>query len=309
MRILRSCGLFAAAFLLGSAGQTRAGFDTDTLGSAGPGNYGILTLIGTTNIALNGTGSTTGNVGISSPGTLSLNSSNGNPAAAINGNVYLGNTARITNPQQVKGTVLTHQDTKLDQANAAAVLAAVKFASRTPTLSVPGSAINGTMTITGGAGVNVLNITGLNLGNRQTLTLTGPAGSQFVINDSGGFTLNSGKIILAGGLTPSDVVFNVTGIGLNLPALSISGGVNGESVVNGILLAPGRSVQISSGLINGEVIAGGPTFNFDSSGSIVESPPGQVAPPPRSAALMVLGGIVLVALVVRTRRRPAIPSC
>ena len=49
------------------------------------------------------------------------------------------------------------------------------------------------------------NVTGgINLGNGQTLTLNGSAGSQFVIN-SPSMTLNSGKIALTGGVTANDV--------------------------------------------------------------------------------------------------------
>src|SRR5205823_3525860 len=51
--------------LLGSAGQVRADFITDTLGSAGPGNYAILNIgTGKADVALTGPGTTTGNVGV-----------------------------------------------------------------------------------------------------------------------------------------------------------------------------------------------------------------------------------------------------
>src|SRR5262249_35205631 len=180
-------------------------------------------------ISLNGPGTTKGNVGMPSPGTLSLDSSNGNPSVAIVGNVYLGNTANITHPAQVQGTIFTNQDSLLTQANSDAVAAAATFSALAPTLTVSGNQITGTMTINGSAGVNVLNITGLNL-NHETLTLNAPVGAQFIINDSGGFVLNSGTINLTGGLTTSDVVYNITGSG---SALSTSGGAQKEKSVNG----------------------------------------------------------------------------
>jgi hypothetical protein len=168
-------------------------------------------------------------------------------------------------------------------------------------LSGPG-AINGNTTLNGGPGTNVLNVSGINLGNGQALTLNGPAGSQFVINDSGGFTLNSGQINLTGGLTPSDVVINLTGTG---PAAQTSGGLNNESVINGILLAPSRSIGFAPGLVNGELIAGGQSVHLVS-GASVNGP--HVVPAPPGLILMGLGGLAYLGSLVRARRRPAVPA-
>ncbi len=50
------------------------------------------------------------------------------------------------------------------------------------------------------------------LHSNSTLTLDGVAGSAFIINVAGNFSLaNFSKIVLTGGLTPSDVLFNVRG--------------------------------------------------------------------------------------------------
>jgi hypothetical protein len=288
--------------LLGLAEQTRAGFVTDTLGSAGPGNFAILTLNGAKDIALNGPGTTNGNVGVSDGGVLALNSSNGNPSTAVNGNVFLGNTATINNPKQVTGTVFTNQTPLLNQANTDARNASATFAALAPNLSVPGNAINGTTTINGTAPVNVLNISSLHLGNGQSLTLNGPPGSQFVINNSGNFTLNSGHINLTGGLTPSDVVINQTAPSGDL---STSGGLNNESVVNAILLAPNQGIAFAPGLVNGEVISGGSTVHFVS-GASVNMPP---VPAPPSMVLMCIGGTAVLGLAARSRRQRIAPVC
>jgi len=303
MRTLFSAGL-VAALLLGCVGEIRAGFVSDTLGTAGPGNYAILTLTptGGSDIALNGPGTTNGNVGISSPGNLQLNASNNAPVSntAINGNLYLGNTATVNNTAQVSGTVFTNQNSLLSQANTDALNAATAFANLTPTQSVPGGKINGTTTINGGAGVNVVNVSGINLGNGQSLTLNGPAGSQFVVNVSGNLTLNSGTLALSGGLTPSDVVYNFTG---NNPSLQSSGGLNNESVANGILLAPKGTVDFAPGLVNGELIANGQHVHLVSGASVNQTPPGNVVPVPPSVVLMGLGGLAFAATLIRGRRR------
>jgi hypothetical protein len=132
----------------------RAGFITDTLATAGPADYEILALHGASDIALNGPGTTNGNIGILT-GALSLNGSVG---PEVNGNVFLASGASISirNPPQVTGSVFTNQN--LSQANTDALNAAATFASLAPTQSVPGGAVNGTTTVNGTAGVNVVNL-------------------------------------------------------------------------------------------------------------------------------------------------------
>jgi hypothetical protein len=93
--------------------------------------------------------------------------------------------------------------------------------------------------------------------NNSTLTLNGVAGSAFIINVSNNFSLaNGSKIVLTGGLTPSDVLFNVTG---SSGTFSIASG----SLFQGTLLAYNstssiqRTLTISGAntLTNGELIA------------------------------------------------------
>ena len=69
------------------------------------------------------------------------------------------------------------------------------------------------------------------LDNHSTLTLNGAEGSAFVINVSGNFSLaNGSKIVLTGGLTASDVLFNITGA-------SGTFSITGDSIFSGTLLA------------------------------------------------------------------------
>jgi len=97
---------------------------------------------------------------------------------------------------------------------------------------------------------------GTNGGSGGTLTLNGAAGSAFVINVSGAFSLGSNaKIQLMGGLTVSDVLFNVTGSNSTFS-------IGGDSLFNGTLLAYNssgaqRTLQITghNTQINGELIA------------------------------------------------------
>jgi hypothetical protein len=152
-----------------------------------------------------------------------------------------------------------------DATNASAMLA-----SLTPTQTL--GAITTGQTITESAvGHYVLSISSINL-NQSALTLSAPAGSTFVLNISGNITLAGGSqgngLLLAGGLTPGDVVYNLTGANSNL---TTSGGGNAQGIY-GIVLATGSnaSVNLHPGAIIGEVIA---TTFTSSSGALVTAVP------------------------------------
>jgi hypothetical protein len=105
------------------------------------------------------------------------------------------------------------------------------------------------------AGKFVMNLSNFVMGGGSTLTLNGAAGSAFVLNITGKFDIGgASQILLTGGLTPSDVLFNVRG---NNSTFSIGG----DSVFNGTLLAYNssgaqRTLSISghNTTVNGEVI-------------------------------------------------------
>ena len=106
------------------------------------------------------------------------------------------------------------------------------------------------------SGKYVMNLSDFVLGAGSTLTLNGAAGSAFVLNITGKFDISGGsKVLLTGGLTVSDVLFNVRG---SNSTFSISG----DSVFNGTLLAYNssgaqRTLTITghNTQINGELLA------------------------------------------------------
>jgi choice-of-anchor A domain-containing protein len=109
------------------------------------------------------------------------------------------------------------------------------------------SNINTTMTLYG-TGVYYLNP--LSLGNGAVLTLSGSATDSFVFNISSTFMLTGGKILLTGGLTAANVLFNFTGTN----DVTLSNG-SGASELHGIILALNARVQVSS-MVIGEIIGG-----------------------------------------------------
>ncbi len=233
----------------------------------------------------------------------------GGPIGVVNGN-WTQSGGGQTNNQQPTQVILSPGHTNngppvlttvynaalLNSAWTDATNASAMLASLTPTQVL--GAITSGMTISESAvGHYVLSITNINL-NQSALILNAPAGSTFVLNISGNITLNGGSqgngLLLAGGLTPNDVVYNLTGANSNL---TTSGGGNAQQI-NGIVLATGAnaSVNLHPGQINGEVIAR--TFTT-SSGALVNAPP---VPVPEVAPSSVIFGFLGLVVAFSSRR-------
>jgi hypothetical protein len=202
-------------------------------------------------------------------------------------------------PSNVETTVFDAN--RLNAAWTDAVNASAMLASLAPTQTLGN--INSGMTITESAvGHYVLSISNINL-NQSALTLSAPTGSTFVLNISGNITLNGGSqgngLLLAGGLTSNDVVYNLIGANSNL---TTSGGGNAQQI-NGIVLATGSnaSVNLHPGQINGEVIT---QLLTTSSGALVFNPVPEVTP--ASVLIGFLGLVVAVSSrrMLSKRMRP-----
>ena len=176
----------------------------------------------------------------------------------ITGTVNLGPGAKFSNSSHgtvnvMNGANLTPQ---INAANSAASFWAGQPATQTFT-TLDGK--NPT-TITGVVGNNVIKVKDISLSGKQ-ITLTGPAGAKFIINVTGKFALTGGgagpQIRAGGAVQPSDILFNVIGIGSDV-AFSGGGGGTGccAAIVDGTLLAPQRKIALSPGLVNGEIISG-----------------------------------------------------
>ncbi|MGB8353159.1 MAG: hypothetical protein WCD79_04670 [Chthoniobacteraceae bacterium] len=183
----------------------------------------------------------------------------------------------------------------LSQAWSNAQTASANLAALTPTQTI--GAITTGQTITeSSVGNYVLSISSINL-NQAALTLSAPAGSTFVLNISGNITLAGGSqgngLLLAGGLTSNDVVYNLTGAS---SSLTTSGGGNAQ-VIQGIVLATGAnaSVNLHPGGVDGEVIA---TTYTSSSGALVQ---GTFTTIPEANTGYVLAPILLGVLLLFSR--------
>ncbi|HUL30608.1 MAG TPA: choice-of-anchor D domain-containing protein, partial [Thermodesulfobacteriota bacterium] len=242
------------------------------LRSAGPGQWAILGMGGigaasSTNISMSGSSSVRGmvaNTGVGDAGNVNMSGS-----SLINGILSLNMAGHLnkSGTSKVAGGLLQNAatDAVLDQAVSDALKASQSAASLPVTITSPTSVTmsnpSQNITITGGLGSNVLNITNLAISN-GTLTLSAPHGGYFIMNVSGSFTLSgASKIILAGGITPSDVLYNFVGTG---GGVAMSGG----SSVAGILLAPQRGIALSSSIVTGEIISGGSSIAFSGTAQV-----------------------------------------
>jgi hypothetical protein len=289
---------------------TSALADTFGLGTAGPGNWGVLET-GTGQVSFSGgntwnpsgisvnTGATgsQANLGINSGGSL-----NSASTTVINGTYYkhTGNSGdSVAGTTIVGGTVqnLTPGDTTITQAVATATTASTTLGllantQTPPNLNNPSSSV----TITGVAGRNVINVPIISLGNNISLTLSGPAGASWVVNvtgagTNGGITLNASQILVGGGVTDANVILNVIGSGANVTA---SG--NGD-IVDGILMDLGGMESLNAVTVNGEVISGG-AISLSNGGDVQVVPTGPIVPEPSVAAYFTLGPLSLMAVML-----------
>lgn len=215
-----------------------------------------------------------------------------NGPGVINGDVAVGGSTNFASPAQINGTVFlntgvsqqgnivptggfTH--TNLSQAISDANSAASTLGALTPTQNL--GAVGNNATINGSGGLNVVDVSGINM-TSGILTLHGSASDIFVINDSGKFTSSNSAMQLTGGVTPNNVIFNVSG------SVAITGG--GATNFEGTILAPNSSVSVHDKTLTGELIG----LNIaDTSGFKVNgpTPPSVPAPSPLIACAGLVG--------------------
>ena len=228
------------------------------LGYAGPGYYSLL-VEGSTGTFSMSDSTVDGNVGIATNPVNNAPCSGwgGGANAAITGTIYnngsgcntggvtpAGGTSSTFPGGQSASALISDVNTAVtDFSNAATDYGAVAATGVTNNQAVS-SAVTITAASSGWSVANLASITESN-GN---LTISGTANSQLVIN-VGSIDITNGEITLTGGITPWDVVFNVTG---GSDALTI----NSAGTSDGIFIAPGTGNSLHDQTVNGEVISG-----------------------------------------------------
>jgi hypothetical protein len=247
-------------------------------------------------------GGISGNVGIGQNGRLTTGGSQfngdlylGDNASAqfsgtymnnrpVSGKVHLGKGATVSSNYSFT-SVSDGSQPMLNQARIDAAAASAAAGRLSPTSSLNQISLK-KKTLTLDAGV--YNLTNLQL-KRSTLTLSG-SGS-FVFNISSSFALKSAQILLAAGATEANVLFNYTGTS----DVSLGGRRTG-SVLHGILLALNSRVNLSPGLVVGEIISGGDISI--SPGTIIQNIAPTVVAVPEATSTFILSLIALSGLAV-----------
>ena len=208
-----------------------------------------------------------GDVAIGPKGSLSMSGDE-----YVTGTIKLATGAKFSNSSH--GIVNVQQNVNLSAEIAAAYAANLNAASL-PCSQTFAKLDGKVTTILGAVGVNVICVGDISLSGKQ-IALTGPVGTQFIINVKGKFSLTGGgagpQIRATGGVQPKDVLYNLVGPGADVAFSGGGGGVDCcAAVVDGTLLAPYRKINLSPGLVNGQIISG-LDINIVS-GSSVRCPP------------------------------------
>jgi hypothetical protein len=150
--------------------------------------------------------------------------------------------------------------------------------------------------------INIVDLTGgLQISGNTDLILSGNASTYYVIDISGGqaFTvLNGADITLSGGISSSNVLFNVVGSTGGAVCFSsigsctntVTGKISNTANVSGTILAPIRDINLDGAVVNGEVISGNLNITVDDA---------EVIPEPGTLLAFATG---LAALGTRLRR-------
>jgi hypothetical protein len=174
--------------------------------------------------------------------------------------------------------------------DAAAFSAALATLSPTQSLAAITLGTRGKLTITGGAGANVVNLPSIITGTKSTITIDAGSSETMVINvgsssDAGSLQLGNGaSVLLTGGITPDHVIFNLLGTGTTAQ-------LGNDTVLNGTIVAPNGQFTSGDGntpvpvLINGALLFGGSVSlgnntNLNFYPAVVTTGGGTTGPPP-----------------------------
>jgi len=145
-------------------------------------------------------------------------------------------------------------------------------------------------------GDSVFNITSLSLTDQSLVTINGDGTHDVVLNIALNSNINlKGQIILTGGLTPDDVLWNFTSSGKNIDL-----GKTTTGAFQGIILALNDKMSATNATLNGRFF-GGDSQDFQIvSGTTITAPPQQHVPDAGSTVLLMSVGLAFLAAAKRT---------
>jgi hypothetical protein len=278
-------------FLVFGALTVRASLSGFSLGDAA--NYAVL-YEGNNghNLQMNSAGNF-GNIGIAGTGHAQLN----NPAtfdgsvnfAAANTGQYSYNATGVTSVNYG----VTQVQTDMNAMNALSASLSLE-ASASQTLAINTHAtgsqtINVSAGTTDASGNKVFNVTSMDFENGETLTINGD-GTHNVVFDINFSTHFAGHIVLTGGLTSDNVLFNLTGGSGLMNGDTLQSAANG-AVLYGDFLDPNGTIDLNSVVLDGRVFGGDSTdMQIVSNGSVVAP----LTPPSVPEPSTILAGALLL---------------
>ena len=157
--------------------------------------------------------------------------------------LYTDGTATISGSLQNPFNTFTVPTSVTQSAFNSANSVASTYAAMTPTQTF--STINGTQTITGNGGLNVIDVGSLH--QNPTLTISGTANDKFVFNVSGSY--NTNRPMILNGVTSAQILFNFTGTSGSVFQTS-----GGNTLFGTYLATNGGNFQFSNLNLTGELI-------------------------------------------------------
>jgi len=249
-----------------------ATIDPFGLDFAGPSCWAGLAL-GPTQVSITGPSSIGGHVDwLGIDGASQFQMSDG----TVGGSVAVGTQTRVSlsGPAKVAGGIkygsqrnvaagVTYQqylDYAVEEARDAVIALAKPAATQAIASEVKLNA--GGVTLSARPGANVVDVQDVVLNGGAKATISAPAGASVLVRVHGELSLSGqSSIVLSGGISPDSVLFDVIGAGADVT-------LTGRSSVAAIVLAPSRNVSLSSGVVSGEVIAGGKQLAITSGAQI-----------------------------------------
>src|SRR5882724_5429669 len=292
--------------LVSGASIARARF---TLGDAQ--QFAVLSQFSNNQLNFNN-GTITGNIGLGSPRQFTI--SNG----SVNGNIRFSGAANTTGltpdpdpganpgPFTVSGggtvsggvfvndpfvtSALNYVNLSLSQTLGGEAGTALTLTSSQTILASNG--------ILDGGGNRVFATASVNLNNATTLTISGSASDYVVVNVTDNNPAFNGKIVLTGGITSDQVLFNMFGGNYTThtggPTLTIS--ANGQTTT-GTFLDPNGAMQMNNSILNGRFFGGDVQNQQIVSGASIFAPANIPEP-----SCLGLAGLAAVFCLARKRR-------